>query len=112
MVVLLTGTVLWIKLLQKIILRKYVEKKLKSKGIRKTVSTINRISRIPLHRARVSLEKADSDELSRTGRESYPHLEERFSSVPNLSEDDKDLVNYGCWSQQFLVFLHPKVATL
>ena len=67
MVVLLTGTVLWIKLLQKIILRKYVEKKLKSKGIRKTVSTINRISRIPLHRARVALEKADSDELSRTG---------------------------------------------
>ena len=86
-----------------VISRKYVEKQLKSKGIRRTVSTINRITRTPLHRARVALEKNNSDELLRNGRKSYPHLEERFISPPSLSEDDKDLQLFGCWSQQFIV---------
>ena len=80
-----------------------MEKQLKSKGIRRTVSTINRITRTPLHRAIVALEKNNGDELLRNGRESYPHLEEKFLSPPSLSEDDKDLQLYGCWSQQFIV---------
>ena len=82
-----------------------MEKHLKAKGIRKTLSTLNRITRGPLHRAKVALE-SDSDDLTSTGGELPPHLEERFSSRPNLSEDDKELVHYGCWSQQFMVFLH------
>ena len=80
-----------------------MEKQLKSKGIRRTVSTINRITRTPLHRARVAPEKNNGDELWRNGRESYPHLEEKFLYPPSLSEDDKDLQLYGCWSQQFIV---------
>ena len=77
---------------------------MKAKGIRKTLSTLNRITRGPLHRAKVALEKSDSDDLTSTGGELPPHLEERFSSHPNLSEDNKHLVHYGCWSQQFMVF--------
>ena len=81
-----------------------MEKHLKSKGIRRTVSTINRITRTPLHRARIALEKKDSGETGRNGRESHPHLEEKFMSPQNLSEDDKDLQLFGCWSKEFLVF--------
>ena len=77
---------------------------MKAKGIRKTLSTLNRITRGPLHRAKVALENPDSEDLSSTGRELPLHLQERFSARPNLSEDDKDLVHYGCWSQKFMVF--------
>ena len=84
-----------------------MEKHLKTKGIRKTLSALNRITRGPLHRAKVGLEKPaspDSEEFSRAGQKLHPHLEEKCSSVPNLSEDDQELSQFGCWSEQFLVF--------
>ena len=31
----------------------------------------------------------------------HPHLEERFSSLPALSEDDQELRRFGCWAEQF-----------
>ena len=88
--------------------RKYVEKHLKTKGIRKTLSSLHRITRGPLHRAKAALEKPshnspDSDPLLNSGAELPPHLEERFSSLPTLSEDDQELAQCGCWSEQFQV---------
>ena len=88
--------------------RKYVEKHLKTKGIRKTLSALHRLTRGPLHRAKVALEKPSltplhSEYLLRSGFELHPHLEERFPSLPSLSEDDEELAQCGCWSQQFQV---------
>ena len=88
--------------------RKYVEKHLKTKGIRKTLSSLHRLTRGPLHRAKAALEKpylfsSDSTLPSNNGPKLHPYLEEKFSSLPNLSEDDKELAECGCWSQQFQV---------
>ena len=85
--------------------RKYVEKHLKTKGIRKTLSSLHRLTRGPLHRAKAALEKpsTDSEHILNSGFELHPHLEERFSSLPTLSEDDKELAQCGCWSEQFQV---------
>ena len=87
--------------------RKYVEKHLKARGIRKTLSALHRITRGPLHRAKIALEKPnpakfESNDLLSPNRADYPpHLEERLSSLPTHSEDDLDLAKYGCWSEQF-----------
>ena len=87
--------------------RKYVEKHLKARGIRKTLSALHRITRGPLHRAKIALEKPnpakfESNDLLSPNRADYPpHLEERLSSLPTHSEDDLELAKYGCWSEQF-----------
>ena len=87
--------------------RKYVEKHLKARGIRKTLSALHRITRGSLHRAKIALEKPnpakfESNDLLSPNRASYPpHLEERLSSLPNHSEDDLELAKYGCWSEDF-----------
>ena len=46
---------------------------------------------------------SDSDHILSSGFEIHPHLEERFTSLPTLSEDDKELEQCGCWSEQFQV---------
>ena len=66
-----------------------MEKHLKAKGIRKTLSTLNRITRGPLHRAKVALENHDSEDLIITGREFPLHLQERFSDCQNFQKMTK-----------------------
>ena len=84
-----------------------MEKHLKAKGIRKTLSALHKVTRGPLHRAKVALEKTsptsfDSEYLSNSGQV-HPNLDERLSSLPALSDDDQELSQCGCWSQQFQV---------
>ena len=88
--------------------RKYLEKYLKSKGIKKTMQGIHRLTRGLLHRARVALEQPepilDSEYLSASGHHDFQHhLEGRLSSLPttNISDDDVELKQCGCSSSQF-----------
>ena len=88
--------------------RKYLEKYLKSKGIKKTMQGIHRLTRGLLHRARGALEQPepilDSEYLSASGHHDFHHhLEGRLSSLPtnNLSDDDVELKLCGCESDQF-----------
>ncbi len=46
--------------------RKYVEKYLKTKGLRKTMATLNRLIRGPLRRAKIALERPLSEEEQRS----------------------------------------------
>jgi len=85
--------------------RRYVEKLLKTKGIRKTLQGLHKIIRGTLHRAKIALERPQGEEegVNPTGSYSqyHPHLEERFSSLPSPSDDDVELSGYGCWNPEF-----------
>ncbi|XP_040576869.1 mitogen-activated protein kinase kinase kinase 4 isoform X3 [Lepeophtheirus salmonis] len=95
-------------------LRRYVEKLLKTRGLRKMINTLQRLIRGPLRRAKTALEcpndyKLDgqNDDEAEENVNSYagqhhPHLEERFSSIPSPSEDDKELTTYGTWNPEFI----------
>ena len=89
--------------------RKYVEKYLKTKGLRKTMAFLQRLVRGPLRRAKTALERPHSSELDRSPPQSlvgggiyHPHLEERFSSHPVPSDDEQELRTYGTWNPEFL----------
>lgn len=97
--------------------RKFVDRHLKIKGLRKTMSWLQTLIRGPLRRARMALEKplsimssSSSNSLSThiddvtggaLGGFHQPMPEERFSSHPVPSEDEKELTNYGTWNTEF-----------
>ena len=91
--------------------RKYVEKLLKSKGIRKTLQLQHRETKFILHRAKVALEKTnpvllDTDYLSTSGHHDWQGhvvVEERLnSSLPQHIKDDEEVLKeFGCSHPQF-----------
>ena len=84
--------------------RKYVEKYLKTRGLRKTMSTLNRLIRGPLRRAKIALERPAAATATAAAPSPFtpPHLaEERFSSHPTPSEDEKELSRFGTWNEHF-----------
>jgi hypothetical protein len=94
--------------------RNYVDKYLKTKGLRKTMSSLNRLIRGTLRRAKLALERPMSVDTSDFRKRSsstpvdyahlwHPHLhDEQFSSFPMASEDEKELTRYGTWNPEFL----------
>ena len=100
--------------------RRYVDKNLKVKGLRKTMISLQRLIRGPLRRAKIALERpappASSSTASSSGKSNsssagssvfyHPHLAsneaERFCSHPTPSEDEKELTNFGTWNPEFL----------
>eukprot|EP00095_Tigriopus_kingsejongensis_P011134 maker-scaffold1161_size58349-snap-gene-0.7 protein:Tk11134 transcript:maker-scaffold1161_size58349-snap-gene-0.7-mRNA-1 annotation:"hypothetical protein CAPTEDRAFT_214311" len=93
--------------------RKYVDKYLKTKGLRKTMYFLNRVIRGPLRRTKMALEHPQGtlpgnvQPSSQTtwgsqGLPYHPHLEERFSSHPVPSEERKELSEFGVWNPEFM----------
>ena len=84
--------------------KKYVEKLLKAKGIRKTLQLQHRETKHLLHRAKVALEKTnpilDTDYLSTSGHHDWQGMmvEERInSSLPqHVKNDEEVLKEFGC----------------
>lgn len=84
--------------------RKYVEKLLKTKGIRKTLQLQHKETKYILHRAKVALEKStpimDTDYLSTSGHHDWQGqlVEERLnSSLPqHIQNDEEILKEFGC----------------
>ncbi|XP_023342644.1 mitogen-activated protein kinase kinase kinase 4 isoform X2 [Eurytemora carolleeae] len=84
--------------------RRYVEKLLKTRGIRKILQGLHKIIRGTLHRAKTALEPPQGLEdpgAAPAYQPYHPHLEERCSSLPCPSEDDLDLSGFGCWNPEF-----------
>lgn len=92
--------------------RKYVDKYLKTKGLRKTMYFLNRVIRGPLRRTKMALERQNhviqsNHEQARkwsgtSGVPYHPHLEERFSSHPVPSEERRELSEFGVWNPEFM----------
>ncbi|XP_059082749.1 mitogen-activated protein kinase kinase kinase 4-like isoform X4 [Tigriopus californicus] len=94
--------------------RKYVDKYLKTKGLRKTMYFLNRVIRGPLRRTKMALERQhhvfQTHPSSEHGRKwsgsasvpYHPHLEERFSSHPVPSEERRELSEFGVWNPEFM----------
>ena len=84
--------------------RKYVEKLLKTKGIRKTLQLQHKETKYILHRAKVALEKTtpimDTEYLSASGHHDWQGqlAEERLnSSMPqHIKNDEEILKEFGC----------------
>lgn len=112
--------------------RKYVDKYLKTKGLRKTMQFLHRLIRGPLRRAQWALQRpagmsrfcrslqhldcsfmfltstgdfmaSNVDPDSSFSRSSYhPHLEERFSSHPDTADEARELSQFGVWNPEFV----------
>ena len=89
--------------------RKYVEKLLKAKGLRKLIQMQHKETKFLLHRAKVALEKGtlieDDDFLSTSGHHDWKsqHLEEKMnSSLPEYIQNDEEVLKkYGCQNIHF-----------
>ncbi|XP_031337464.1 mitogen-activated protein kinase kinase kinase 4 isoform X2 [Photinus pyralis] len=77
--------------------RKYIENMLKTKGLMKSVTFLERLHQHLLWKAEITLQKPEDDNI--------------FGNTPNDSEEE-ELIRYGCWSPEAKALQLPSYKSL